>query len=184
MVACPEEVIWPEVGDPILLVYLEPSPKDMQFRRSLDEAPSLGGFLNPAVEAEEQEDVTAADALLIQVALCDAGLAKHSSPLLPVGSVFPVPVRVEVEVGVEVDQVQPAHAAVGDAGDNAVDVDVAILKVFERFFVAGGYGQREHGAVGEDGAGAASRAGIKALAADDQFSRLQGSCPAFDGAPE
>ena len=97
--ACPGEVVWPDVGDPMLLVDLEPAPQDVQFRRSLDEAPSLGGFLHLAVEADEQEDVAAADSLLIQVALCDAGLAKHSPPLLLVGSVFPVPVRVEVQRG-------------------------------------------------------------------------------------
>ena len=118
--------------------------------------PSLGSFLDLAVEAEEQEDVAAADALLGEMALGDAGLSEHSSPLLPVGSVFPVPVRVEVEVGVEVYQVRSAHAAVGDAADDAGNVDVAVLKVLERFFVAGGYGQREHGAIGEDGAGTAS----------------------------
>ena len=48
------------------------------------------------------------------------------------------------------------------------DVDVAVLEVCELFVVAGRDGQREHGAVGEDGAGTASGAGIKALAADDQ----------------
>ena len=73
------------------------------------------------------------------------------------------------------DPVQPAHATVGDSGDNTRDVDVAVLKVLERFLVAGWYGQREHRAVGKDGAGTASRSRVKALAADDQFVRLQGS---------
>ena len=179
MMACPREVIWPNVGDPILLVDLEPAPQDVQVRCSLDEVPSLGGFLDKAVEAEEQEDVAAANVLLIQVALCDAGLAEHSSPLLPSMSVFPVPVRIEVQVGVQVDRIQPAHAAVGDAGNDAGDVDVAMLEVLERFVVRRGDGQREHGAVGEDGAGTASGAGIKALAADDQFSAFQGSLSGF-----
>ena len=55
MMACPREVIWPEVGHRVLLVDLEPAPQDVQVRRSLDEAPSLGGFLHLAVEAKEQE---------------------------------------------------------------------------------------------------------------------------------
>ena len=156
MMARPAEINWPDVGDPKPLVNLERAPRDVQFWSSSDEAPSLGGFLDAAVEAEEQEDVALADALIIQVALRGAGLAKHSAPLLPVRSVFPVPVRVEVEVGVEMDRVQPPHAAVGDADDNARDVDVAVLKVFERFLIAGRYGQREHGVVGKDGAGTAS----------------------------
>ena len=100
-------------------------------------------------------------------------LAEHSPPLLPGGSVIPVAVRVEVQVGVEVDQVQPVHAAVGDAGDDFRDVDVAVLEVCEQFAVSGGDGQREHRAVGKDRAGTASRPGVKALAADDQFFRLQ-----------
>ena len=83
-------------------------------------------------------------------------LAEHSPPLLPAGAVFPVAVRVEVPVGVQVDKVQPAHAAVGDAGNDAGDVDVAMLKVFERFLVVGRDGQGEHGAVAKDGAGTAS----------------------------
>ena len=58
--ACPWEVIWPEVGDLVLLVDLQPSPQDVQVWGSLDEVPSLGGFLDAAVEAEEQEDVAAA----------------------------------------------------------------------------------------------------------------------------
>ena len=129
MVAGLGEVIGPEVGDAVSLVDLEPAPQDMQFRRSLDEAPALCGFLDLAVEAEEQEDVAAANVLLIQVALRDAGLAEHSSPLLPVGAVFPAPVRVEVDAGIEVGQVQPAHLAVGDAGDGVCDVDVAVLRM-------------------------------------------------------
>ena len=75
MMACPWEFIWPDVGDPILLVDLEPAPQDVQFRGSSDEVPSLGGFLHSAVEAEEQEDVAAANALVIEMALRDAGLA-------------------------------------------------------------------------------------------------------------
>ena len=78
MMACPREVIGPDVGDPILLVDLEPAPQDVQLGRSLDEVPALGGFLDSAVEAEEQEDVATADALLIQVALRDAGLGRAS----------------------------------------------------------------------------------------------------------
>ena len=50
-------------------------------------------------------------------------------------------------------------------GDDAGDVDVAVLKVFELFLVPGGDGQRGHRAVGEDGAGTTSRPGVKALAA-------------------
>ena len=103
MMACPREVIGPDVGDPILPVDLEPAPQDVQLGRSPDEAPALGGFLHLAVEAEEQEDVAAAHALLVQVALGDAGLAEHTSPLLPVGAVFPEPICVEVQVGVQVD---------------------------------------------------------------------------------
>ena len=154
--ACPSEVIGPNVGDQVLLVDLEPAPQDVLFRRSSDEAPSLGGFLNSAVEAEEQEDIAAANALVVEMALRDAGLAEHSPPFLPVGSVLPLSVRVEVQVGVQVDQVPAAHAPVGDSGDNAGDVDVAVLKVCERFLVAGGDGQRKHRAVGKDGAGTAS----------------------------
>ena len=71
--------------------------------------------------------------------LRDAGLAKHPPPFLPTGSFFPVAVSAEVEVGVQVDQVQPAHAATGDSLYDACDVDVAVLKVFDRFLVAGGY---------------------------------------------
>ena len=181
--ACPGEAIWPEVGHRVLLVDLGPAPQDAQVRSSSDEAPALGSFLDWAVEAEEQEDVAAADALLIQVALRDAGLAEHSSPLLPVGAVFPVAVRVEIQVGVQVDQVQPTHAAVGDAGNDARDVDVAMLEVCELFEVSGGDGQREHGAVGEDGAGTASGPRIKALAADDQFCGFQDSRLALNFAP-
>ena len=113
-------------------------------------------MLDAAVEAEEQEDVAGADALLVQVPLCDAGLSEHAAPLLPGGTVFPVSVRFEVEVGVEMDSVPPVHAAAGDAGDHAGDVDFAVLKVIERFLVPGRDGQREHRAVGEDGAGTAS----------------------------
>ena len=116
MMACPGKVIGPDVGDLMLLIDLEPAPQDVQLGRSLDEAPALGGFLDSAVEAEEQEDVAAANALLIQVALRDAGLAEHPSPLLPVGAVFPVAVCVEVQVGVQVDSASSAHAAVGDTG--------------------------------------------------------------------
>ena len=59
------------------------------------------GFLNLAVESEEQEDVTAGDALVVEMTLRDAGLAEHSPPLLPIGSVLPMSVRVEVQVGVQ-----------------------------------------------------------------------------------
>ena len=76
MMACPGEVIGPDVGDRILPVDLEPAPQDVQLGRSPDEAPSLGGFLHLAVEAEEQEDVAAANALLGQVPLRDAGLGE------------------------------------------------------------------------------------------------------------
>ena len=72
----------------------------MEFRSPSDETPSLGSLLNSAVETEEQEDVAAADALFVEMALRDADLAEHASPLLPGRSVFPVTVRVEVEVGV------------------------------------------------------------------------------------
>ena len=98
--ACPGEVIRPDVGHPIFLVDLEPAPQNVQFRSSSDKAPSLRGFLHAAVEAEEQEDVAAANVLSVEMTLRDAGLAEHSSPLLPVGASFPMPVRVEVEVGV------------------------------------------------------------------------------------
>lgn len=111
--------------------------------------------------------------------LGDAGLSEHASPLLPGGPFFPVAVGVEVEVGVEVYRVEPIHAAVGDASDNAGDVDVAVLEVIEGHLVRGGYGQGEHGAVGEDGAGAAAGAGVEALAADDQLFRLQQPTPCF-----
>ena len=121
-----------------------------------DEAPALRSFFNTAVEAEEQEDVARADALLVQVPLCDAGLAEHSSPLLPSGAAFPVSVRFEVEVRVEMDSVPSVQAPVGDAGDNAGDVDVAVVKGIEPFTVSGRDGQREYGAVGEDGAGTAT----------------------------
>ena len=100
-------------------------------------------------------------------------LAEHSSPLLPVGYVLSVPVRVEVQVGVQVDSASSVHAAVGDSVDDAGDVDVAVLEVCELFAVSGGDGQREHGAVGKDRAGTASRPGVKALAADDQLLWLQ-----------
>ena len=63
MMACPRKVIWPNVGNQILLVDLEPAPQDVQFRSSSDKAPALGGFFNSAVEAEEQEDIAAANAL-------------------------------------------------------------------------------------------------------------------------
>ena len=56
MVVRPGEVVWPNVGDPVLLVDLEPAPQDVQFRRSLDEVPSLGGFLDSAVEAEDMKE--------------------------------------------------------------------------------------------------------------------------------
>lgn len=45
MMACPWEVIWPDVGDLVLLVDLEPAPQDVQFRISPDKAVSLGSFL-------------------------------------------------------------------------------------------------------------------------------------------
>ena len=73
------------------------------------------------------------------------------------------------------DQVQPAHAAAVDAANNAGAGDVSVLKVIERIRGAGGYRQREHCAVGEDGAGTASGARIKALAAEDQLVRFQSS---------
>ena len=156
MMACPHEVIRPDVGDPILLVDLKPAPQNVEFRGSSDKAPALGCFLNSAVEAEEQEDVAPTDALVVEMTLRYAGLAEHPPPLLPVGSVFPMSVRVEVEVGVQVDSVPSAHAAVGDSADDASDVDITVLKVFELFLVPGGNGQRKHRAVGEDGAGTAS----------------------------
>ena len=152
----PRGVVWPDVGDEVLLVHLEPSPQDVELWGSSDKVPALGGLLNTAVEAEEQEDVAAANALFVQVPLRDAGLAEHSSPLLPGGTGFPVPVRVGVEVGVEMDLVPSVHAAAGDAADDAGNVDVAVLKVIERFFVVGGYRQRKHRAVGKDGAGTAA----------------------------
>ena len=96
--ACPGEVIWPDVGNPISLVNLKPVPPDVQFGSSSDEVPSLGGLLHSAVEAEEQEDVAGGDALVVEMTLRDAGLAEHFPPLLPVGSSFPVPIRFEVEV--------------------------------------------------------------------------------------
>lgn len=46
MVACPGEIVWPEVSDPELVVYLKPAPEHAQFRRSLDEALALGGFVH------------------------------------------------------------------------------------------------------------------------------------------
>ena len=95
-------------------------------------------LLADSAVVELQEDVAVADALLGEMALGDASLAEHSSPLSPGGSVFPVPVRVEVQVGVEVYRVQPANAAVGDAADNARYVDVAVLEVFELYSVVGG----------------------------------------------
>ena len=45
MMACPWEVIWPDVGDLVLLADLEPAPQDVQFRISPDKAVSLGRFL-------------------------------------------------------------------------------------------------------------------------------------------
>ena len=65
MIACPGEVIGPEVSHPVLPFDLEPAPQDVQVRSSPDEVPALGGFLHLAVEAEEQEDVAAANALLV-----------------------------------------------------------------------------------------------------------------------
>ena len=50
-------VIWPDVGDLVLLVDLEPAPQDVQVRGSSDEAPALGGFLDSVVEAEESGGV-------------------------------------------------------------------------------------------------------------------------------
>ena len=107
--ACPWEVVWPDVGDPMLLVNLEPAPQDVLVGGSSDEAPASGGFVNTAVEAKEQEDVASADALLVQVPLCDTGLAEHASPPLPGGAVFSMTVRVEVEVRVEMDSVPPVR---------------------------------------------------------------------------
>ena len=109
------------------------------------------GLLHSAVEAEEQEDVAAANALVVEMTLRDAGLAEHASPLLPGSSVFPVPICVEVQVGVQMDLFPSPDAAVGDSGDDVRDVDVAVLKVPERFLVVGGNRQREHRAVGKDG---------------------------------
>ena len=60
----------------------------MEFWGAFDEAPALGRCFNAAVEDEEQEEVASADALLVEVSLCDAGLAEQSSPLLPRGTVF------------------------------------------------------------------------------------------------
>ena len=72
----------------------------MQFRSSSDKAPALSNFLNSTVEAEEQEDISAGDALVVEMTLRGAGLAKHSSPFLPAGSFLTMPVDVEVKVGV------------------------------------------------------------------------------------
>ena len=47
----------------------------MQFWGASDEAPSLSGFLNAAVEAEEQENVAFANTLFVEMALRDACLA-------------------------------------------------------------------------------------------------------------
>ena len=75
--ACPDEVIWADVGDPVLPGDLEPAPQDVQFRGSSDKVPAVDGFLHTPVEAEEQEDVASTNALLVQVPLSDAGLAKQ-----------------------------------------------------------------------------------------------------------
>ena len=139
MMACPGEFIWPNIGDQILLVNLKPAPEDVQVRSSSDEAPSLRSFLDSAVEAEEQEDVASGDSLFVEMTLRGADSSKHSPPLVPSGSLLPIPVRFEVEVGIQVDQVQPAHATVRDAAYNACDVHVAVLKVFERFLGNTGY---------------------------------------------
>ena len=103
------EVIWPNVGDPILLVDLKPAPQDVQFRSPPDKVPSLRGFLNPAVEAEEQEYIAADDALVVEMALRGAGLAKHSTPFMPVGSFFPMLVVLDEVLGSQ-------FQAVGAAG--------------------------------------------------------------------
>ena len=138
---CPREVAWPDVGNAMLLVCLEPAPQDVQFWGASDEAPALGSLLNTAVEAEEQEDVAGANVLLVEVPLGDAGLAEHAPPSLPAGASFALSVRVEVEVGVEVVSVPSVQAAVGDAGDDAGDVDVAVLQVIELLVVSGRDGQ-------------------------------------------
>ena len=41
----------------------------------------MGGFLYSAVEAEEQEDVAAGDALVVEMTLRDAGLGKIDDEL-------------------------------------------------------------------------------------------------------
>ena len=78
MMERPRQVIWPEVGHPIPLVDVEPAPQDVEFRSTSDETPPLGGLLNSAVEAEEQKDVAAADALFVEMSLRDADLAEHT----------------------------------------------------------------------------------------------------------
>ena len=45
MTTRPEEVIRPDVSNQMLLADLKPAPQDVQFRRSPDEAASLGSFL-------------------------------------------------------------------------------------------------------------------------------------------
>ena len=79
MVACPGEVVWPDVGDHVLLVYLEPAPQDVQLGCSSDEALALGGFLYSAVKAEEQEDVGAVDALEREVLGMDVGASEDGA---------------------------------------------------------------------------------------------------------
>ena len=93
-----EEFIGPDVGDLVLLVYLEPALQGMQLWDTSDQVPASGGFVHTVVEAEAQEEVAAADTLLCQVALCDASLANHALPPLLGGTVVSVPVRVEVEL--------------------------------------------------------------------------------------
>ena len=67
------------------------------------------------------------------------GLAKHSPPFLPAGSVLPMPVSVEVEVRIQMHKVELTQTPTGNSFDNTSDVYRAVLKVFECFLVAGGY---------------------------------------------
>ena len=118
------------------------------------------------------------------MALSDAGLDEHSPSLFPIGAVFPVAVRAEVQVGVQVDKVQPAHAAVGGSGNDTGDVDVAVLEVFERFLVVGRDGQREHGAIRKDGLGQPPDLESKPLRLMISFLGFNVLRPAFNCAPE
>ena len=73
----------------------------------------MRGFFNSAVQAKEEEDVAATNALIVEMALGGADLPEHASPPLPGGSVFSVAVRVEIEVRVQVDSVMLVDPSVG-----------------------------------------------------------------------